>query len=165
MTAQVAPKVYHRSIRDDWETPKWLFDELDREFGPFSLDVFAEPHNAKCARFIDPKTNALTPGIPWGPPGTRAYYNPPYGPKIYHILKTARAQADDGRLLVGLLKSTTDTKWFHDFVWDAVSDRPRERTLWRPLKGRVVFEGAESPAPFPSAVVVFFPPDWGPGWR
>ena len=39
------------SATDLWETPQWLFDELDREFG-FSLDVCAIPENAKCQQFF-----------------------------------------------------------------------------------------------------------------
>lgn len=32
-------------------TPRRLFDLLNRRFGPFELDAFAEPHNALCQRF------------------------------------------------------------------------------------------------------------------
>lgn len=35
----------------DRRTPRWLFDLLDKRFGPFKLDAFAEAHNALCDRF------------------------------------------------------------------------------------------------------------------
>ena len=36
--------------KEDWETPKALFDALDREFN-FQIDVCATPENAKCELF------------------------------------------------------------------------------------------------------------------
>jgi len=38
------------SVRNNWETPQKIFDELDEEFG-FNLDVCADEGNAKCERY------------------------------------------------------------------------------------------------------------------
>lgn len=38
------------SKSDDWETPQWLFDELNREFH-FTLDPCADKHNHKCEKY------------------------------------------------------------------------------------------------------------------
>ena len=35
------------SRSDEWETPQWLFDELNKEFG-FEIDVAASDENHKC---------------------------------------------------------------------------------------------------------------------
>ncbi len=43
-----AMKVYHRSLSTEWATPHAFFDTLDAEFH-FTLDVAAQPGNAKCA--------------------------------------------------------------------------------------------------------------------
>ena len=40
-----------RRNTEEWGTPQYLFDALDREFG-FDLDPCATPDNAKCARFF-----------------------------------------------------------------------------------------------------------------
>ena len=50
------------SKTDLWETPQWLFDELDREFH-FTLDVCALPENAKCERYYTPEMDGLAQ--PW----------------------------------------------------------------------------------------------------
>lgn len=51
-------EVMFSSRREDWATPQWIFDELDREFH-FTLDAAADAQNAKCARFWDEETDAL----------------------------------------------------------------------------------------------------------
>ena len=40
----------YSSAKDDWETPRDLYDLLDREFH-FDLDACASQGNAKCARY------------------------------------------------------------------------------------------------------------------
>lgn len=39
-----------RKLSNQWETPQWLFDELDKEFN-FVLDACAEEHNKKCEAY------------------------------------------------------------------------------------------------------------------
>jgi site-specific DNA-methyltransferase (adenine-specific) len=46
-----------------------------------------------------------------------------------------------------LLHARTDTRWFHDFIY--------QRAEIRFIKGRLRFGGASSDAPFPSMVVIF----------
>lgn len=40
--------------RDDWETPLWLFRELDNEFH-FTLDAAASGDNHKCQKYFTKK--------------------------------------------------------------------------------------------------------------
>lgn len=64
------------SKTDQWETPQWLFDELNKEF-EFTLDVCATADNAKCKEFFSPEDDGLSQdwrGVCW--------MNPPYGRKI-----------------------------------------------------------------------------------
>lgn len=42
--------VMFSSKTDMWETPQWLFDELDERYH-FTLDACATEENAKCANF------------------------------------------------------------------------------------------------------------------
>lgn len=46
-----------------------------------------------------------------------------------------------------LLPARTDTKWFHDFIYN--------KSEIRFLKGRLKFGGAQNSAPFPSMIVIF----------
>ena len=71
----------HRT--DQWETPQWLFDELDREFG-FTVDVCADAQNAKCPVFYDREQDGLAQtweGVCW--------CNPPYGREIARWVEKA----------------------------------------------------------------------------
>ena len=100
--------VMFSSETDMWETPKWLFDELDKEFH-FDLDVCAIPENAKCEQYFTPETDGLSQE--WN--GT-VWCNPPYGREIGKWVKKA---AQSNCTVVMLLPARTDTKWFHDYIY------------------------------------------------
>lgn len=142
--------------RDNWTTPQDLFDRLNEEF-QFTLDAAAEKHNAKCAKYYGPDhsdpwmRNALV--IPW--PG-RVWCNPPYSKARDFVAKAVEEMAKDhNTMTMMLLAARTDTRMFHDYLYD------RESGQWRPgievrfLKGRLKFGGAVNSAPFPSMLVVF----------
>lgn len=46
-------KVMFSSEKEDWKTPKDLFDELNKEFN-FKVDVYTLPDNAKCEEYFTP---------------------------------------------------------------------------------------------------------------
>jgi len=135
--------VHFSSSKDDWGTPSSLFKTLDGHFG-FTLDVCATAENAKCRRFLTLADDGLSQdwrGICW--------MNPPYGRQIEHWVAKAKASADDGAMVVCLLPSRTDTRWWHEYVMQAAK-------IYF-IKGRLRFQGATNSAPFPSAIVVFQP--------
>lgn len=68
--------VHFSSKTDNWATPQWLFDQLNKEFH-FTLDVCADPQNAKCARYFTREQDGLSKE--WD--GT-VWCNPPYGRTI-----------------------------------------------------------------------------------
>jgi len=129
------------SARADWETPSNLFARLHREFS-FTLDVCATPDNTKCPRYFTPAIDGLCQ--PWT---GRCWMNPPYGRSIGAWVSKAREESRKIATVVGLLPARTDTAWWHQDVMQA-----REIRL---LRGRLTFVGAPSPAPFPSAIVIF----------
>jgi phage N-6-adenine-methyltransferase len=144
--------VHYSSATPEWSTPQDLFDELNREFG-FVLDVCATAENAKCASYYSPERNGLE--APWaadvdefGRPGA-CWMNPPYGKTICEWMAKARAEANKGAVVVCLVPSRTDTKWFQESFLSASEVRL--------LGGRVRFGNAKSCAPFPSCVFVFRP--------
>lgn len=133
------------SKTDIWETPKDLFDTLNKEFN-FTLDVCALPENAKCEKYYTPENNGLSQnwdGIIW--------CNPPYGRQIGSWVRRALFASVAGNTVVMLLPARTDTRWFHEYIYN------RENVEIRFLKGRLRFGNAKNSAPFPSMVVVFRP--------
>lgn len=66
--------------------------------------------------------------------------------KLHAWVKKA---AESNTLVVMLLPARTDTKWFHEYIYNNAEVRF--------LKGRVHFNEAKQGAPFPSMVVVFRP--------
>jgi phage N-6-adenine-methyltransferase len=141
--------------RDDWRTPASLFDALDDEFG-FTLDAAATQQSAKARRYYTPQDDALT--IPWGGRGEVIWLNPPYGRGVERWVGKAYTESRLGAVVVVLLFSRTDTKWWHEFAMRA--DEVRF------IKGRVRFGLADgSPkahAPAPSCLLVFTPWSAGP---
>lgn len=129
--------VHYSSSTDEWSTPQDLFDQLNKEFG-FTLDVCASPNNAKCKRFFSRETDGLAQR--WT--GT-CWMNPPYGDAIGEWMEKAH---EAKTTVVCLVPARTDTAWWWDYA--------RHGEV-RFLRGRLKFGGAESSAPFPSAVVIF----------
>nr|WP_302665742.1 DNA N-6-adenine-methyltransferase [uncultured Agathobaculum sp.] len=138
--------VMFSSRTDMWETPQDFFDELNSEFH-FTLDVCAVPENAKCEKFYTPDDDGLSQ--PWD--GV-VWCNPPYGRDIGKWILTASiASGARGATVVMLLPARTDTRWFHDFIYQ------KDRVEIRFLRGRLKFGNSKNSAPFPSMVVVFRP--------
>ncbi len=130
----------------DWETPPDIMADLNREFGPFDLDVCATPENAKAPRFFSPADDGLAQE--WS---GACFMNPPYGREIGKWIAKARHEAEEGRAtVVALVPARTDTAYWHEHVIDVA-----DHVLF--LRGRVKFirNGRTGPAPFPSAVVVW----------
>ncbi|HEY8768741.1 MAG TPA: DNA N-6-adenine-methyltransferase [Dehalococcoidia bacterium] len=132
--------VHFSSADETWETPADLFEQLDEEFG-FVLDVCASEANTKCALYFDKEMDGLKQewrGVCW--------MNSPYGDVIGDWVAKAHAAGNAGAIVVCLVPARTDTAWW----WD----HARHGEV-RFLRGRLRFVGADSSAPFPSAVVIF----------
>ena len=123
--------VHFMSQRLDWQTPRAVYDKLDKEFG-FDFDPC--PHN--------PTFDGLV--IEWGKSN---FVNPPYGREIPKWIKKGYEQSLLGKTVVFLIPSRTDTRWWHEYIM--LADEIRF------IKGRLRFRGAVNSAPFPSAIIVF----------
>jgi len=130
-------KGLYTSNKDDWETPQELFDELDREFH-FTLDVCATEDNAKCDRFYTKENDGLSKD--WL--DEMVFMNPPYGREIGKWVEKASQYK-----VAALLPARTDTKWFHDYIYNKAEIRF--------IKGRLKFSNSKNSAPFPSMIVIF----------
>lgn len=137
---------------DEYETPQALFDALDVEFC-FGLDAAATLENAKTPEFYDAESDALTRR--WAGFGA-VWLNPPYS-KCRAFMTKAAHEARDGCTVVCLVPARTDTRWFHEWVWDREKHQPRPGVEVRFVKGRLKFGSSQNSAPFPSVVIVFRP--------
>jgi len=118
------------SVSTHWATPPEVYAELDAEF---HFDDDPCPLHGEGG--LDRE---------WG---RAVYMNPPYGRQITPWVKRAYEHSCNGALVVCLLPSRTDTRWWHEYVMKA-----REIRF---LKGRLKFGGAKQGAPFPSAIAIF----------
>ena len=137
-------KVLFSSNSNEWATPQWLFDELNKEFN-FTLDPCATKENAKCKKFY----SLLEDGLKQNWSDETVFCNPPYGREIGKWVKKSYEESKNGTVVM-LIPSRTDTKWFHDYIYN--------KKEVRFLKGRLKFGDSKNSAPFPSMIVVFNPP-------
>lgn len=144
---------------DEWSTPQAFFDELDDEFD-FSVDAAASTENAKCRLWYGPGglcEDALALKD-WRPDIARSIWlNPPYSRCREFIAKAAVEAREHGCTVVCLIPSRTDTRMWHEHVWDAEKHQPRPGVEIRFVKGRLKFGEGKNSAPFPSVVVIFRP--------
>lgn len=124
-------KVMFSSHKINWKTPQDFYDRLNQEFH-FTFDP--------CP--IVPTFDGLN--VSWK---KRNFCNPPYGRKIGLWIKKAFEESKQGKLVVLLIPSRTDTSWWHSYIMQAEEIRF--------IKGRLRFSNYSSSAPFPSCVVVF----------
>lgn len=131
------------SATDDWATPSDLFDELSRTY-QFTLDPCASPGNHKCARYFTKDDDGLAQD--WGQ--ERVFMNPPYGRSIGAWMQKAYEASLKGALVVCLVPARVDTAW-----WAMYAAKGQVRFF----RGRIKFGGSPNSAPFPSALVTFYP--------
>ena len=133
--------VMFSSNTDMWATPQDFFDVINKEFN-FTVDVCATAENTKCSLFFTPEQDGLKQkweGI--------CYMNPPYGRSIGKWIQKAYNSSKEGAVVVGLLPARTDTKWFHEYIYNKAEIRF--------IKGRLKFGGCKNSAPFPSMIVIW----------
>jgi Zn finger protein HypA/HybF involved in hydrogenase expression len=76
--------------------------------------------------------------------------NPPYGRTIGKWVRKAWVSSKQGATVVCLVPARTDTRWWHDYAM-------KGEILCLP--GRLKFGDSKNSAPFPSAIVTFWPKD------
>ena len=144
-------KAQYTSISVEWETPQYLFDELNEEF-EFTLDAAASLTNHKCNHFYTKEDNGLA--ATWQ--SERVFCNPPYGRDLGRWIDKAFTEVYQRYcpLAVLLLPARTDVEWFHRYVYNKAEVRF--------IKGRLHYGGSEHAAPFPSMIVIYKNPNT---WR
>lgn len=107
---------------DDWATPPFLYEELDKEFA-FDFDPCPWRHNLSEFDGLE---------IEWG---QRNFVNPPYSQKLKSaFVNKATVESGKGKLCVLLLPVSTSTILFHDIIQPNASEI-------RFVRGRIPFIG------------------------
>ena len=127
-------KVHFSSQRMNWKTPKAFYANLNDEF---HFDFDPCPPN--------PSFDGLS--VPWK---ACNFVNPPYGRELPKWIEKGYDEHLQGKTVVFLIPSRTDTRWWHDYCMKADEIRF--------IKGRLKFDDQKNSAPFPSALVIFNPP-------
>ena len=148
-------KILLSTGKDDWETPREFFRQLDQEFH-FTLDPCCTHKNAKCKKHYTKEENGLVQD--WG--SKTVFCNPPYskaGRQDAWVKKGCEESRKENTTVVMLLPARTDTRRFHQYILGKAEVRF--------IQGRIAFEvngepirdrkGKPMGAPFPSMVVVW----------
>ena len=110
---------------NDWKTPSYIYDELNKEFN-FDFDPCPLQHNIE-------KWDGLE--IDWGKSN---FINPPYSRKLKElfVLKAIK-ESKKGKTCVLLLPVSTSTILFHDYIL------PNKKEI-RFIKKRIKFIGVNT---------------------
>jgi len=135
-------KAMFSSAKQTWETPKELFDKLNKVFY-FNLDAAASKENTLCEYFYTEEDNALLQE--WN---FRTWVNPPYGRGIIKWVKKAYEESLKCKQIVMLIPARTDTKYQQEYIF------PHAKNICF-IKGRLKFGSAKDSAPFPSQIIVW----------
>lgn len=142
-----------RSGKMDWGTPLDLFKKLNDVY-QFDLDVAASDEVHLCDRYMTPDRSALEAEL-WG---KAAFCNPPCGRMLPKFLAKADevTQREGGtHRVVVLCPARVGSRSFQDLVFGAAS-----AILF--VGGRIMFVGADNPAPFDSCIVEYCGPGFEP---
>ena len=137
-------KTIFSSKNNSWCTPRDLFAEINKEFN-FTLDPCCMPKSALCKKYYTPDDDGLKQN--WD--NEIVFCNPPYNKIKDWVKKSSEAK---GGIVVMLIPCRTDTKYFHEFIYNKAEIRF--------IKGRLKFIDLDrnintSPSPFPSMLVIF----------
>jgi len=124
--------------REDWSTPKELFDYLDTYFG-FEVDLAADGVNTKCDMFYNLEIDFFRQPVL----RNRCWCNPPYGRDHNKIWPIRLMEYPN---IVVLHQASVGANWFQVFF-------EKSDLICFP-KGRIQFEGAPAKAQFDSVLVV-----------
>lgn len=115
-----------------WRTPKFLFEEIQKDYGQFDLDAFADSKNHLCRSYFTEQYSAFNHdwyGNVWA--------NPPYqGRFMPKVIDKALEETINYRCkqVIVLCQASIDTLWFHKAMENAQIEL---------FRGRIQFEREE----------------------
>jgi len=135
---------------DEWSTPNDFFNKLDEEYN-FVFDLACSKDNCKTNDGFTIEDDSLKQNwalITYETGGGWLWINPPYS-KCKEFVDKAYSEMLIGAKIVMLIPARTDTKWFHNFIYN------KEGVEVKFIKGRLKFGDSINSAPFPSMLVIF----------
>lgn len=135
------------SIKQDWNTPKKLFNQLNEEFN-FEWDLASSNENKLCEKNYTDSEDGLKQD--WK---DVCWCNPPYGDKkskmVDWIKKAFESTQNENNDLtvVMLIPARTNTNWFHKYCLKSYE--------LRFLEGRPKFGDSKHGLPQPLCLVIF----------
>lgn len=140
----------------EYGTPRKLYDELNKEFS-FVLDAATTADNPlKTPYYYTITDDGLKQswnvgnGSQWG----SVFVNPPYGKDIIQWVKKASEESARHNItVVMLLPARTDTRFFHDYIYN--KPNVEVRFIRGGLKFLTSVQDVPNTAPFPSMLVIF----------
>lgn len=136
--------VMFSSKSNEWATPQDLFDKLNNKYH-FTLDPCSTIENHKCEKFYTIEDDGLIKD--WS--NDIVFVNPPYDRELYKWVKKCYEESLKGTKIVLLIPSRTDTKYFHEFLYN------KNNVKIEFIKGRLKFGNSHNSAPFPSLLAYF----------
>ncbi|EPR9574832.1 phage N-6-adenine-methyltransferase [Escherichia coli] len=115
--------------KDCWQTPLWLFDALDIEFG-FWLDSAASDKNALCAHWLTEADDALN--SEWISHGA-IWNNPPYSNIRPWVEKAAEQCIQQRQAVVMLVPEDMSVGWFSKALEKKGNSKGSMLLIWRPF--------------------------------
>ena len=102
--------------RQDWRTPKALFDKLEETFGKFDLDWFADDENHLCPDYFTEKNSAYN--VPLVGRGvSRGFANPPFSDMLNAIELLRRMADTEGITSFMLAPADFGIKKWGPYAW------------------------------------------------
>lgn len=153
--------------KDEWRTPKWLFDALDNEFR-FILDPAATENNTLCEWYFDKEEDGLR--SPWF---GNVFVNPPYSQLKKWVEKGYEEARNNKKVerVVMLVPARSDTQAWWRYIRlgevrflpgrlkfnlpDEYVEQQEMEALERAAAGKSSEIFRTASAPFPSAIVIF----------
>jgi phage N-6-adenine-methyltransferase len=136
---QVAARSGADDSVDDRATVPAEFAKFSECFGPFTVDVAAAAHNAKCDRYYTYETNGLKQS--WA--GERVWCNPPYSRIGAWVEKAWREHGSADGIVMLLPANRTEQGWWQHWV-EPHRDRAGSPLAVLFLSGRMRFIKAGS---------------------
>jgi len=104
----MSKKAFETIHGNEFETPQWLFDSLNKEFN-FTFDLACSIYNTKCDQFYTKESDSLKKS--WHELKGWLWLNPPYSPLKPWIIK-AQQENKLGAKVVVLCPPIISTKYF-----------------------------------------------------
>lgn len=150
---RVAGTAKPKSVQER-RTPQWLFDELNRRFGPFVCDLFADESNALCDDYFSTENNALDADWP-----DRSFGNAPFEMTTEVVKKAAHEAIVHNIRSVLLAPTGCSQAWFHEHAFLGTVYVPDMRISFDDIAGNPTGKkhGNESGADRDTMILVFGP--------